>query len=155
MPAGYAQEHALAIHAVQLDRISTITTYTAENAIHTYIPMYTAAPSHFTLLTSSCCPSAVLLLLAGTAALCPGARLLRQEPSTYTTTKGQTPKGFFAVADKAEAGAAAGFKGVRYAAGGCCATYHRMIRCKREPQYLRPVPASTHSACNVVFRVVC
>uniref|UniRef100_A0A383V4F9 Uncharacterized protein n=1 Tax=Tetradesmus obliquus TaxID=3088 RepID=A0A383V4F9_TETOB len=59
----------------------------------------------------------MLCLLLGSAALCQGVRLLRQDPSTYTTTEGQTPKGLFALADKAEAGAAAGFKGVRYAAG--------------------------------------
>ncbi|KAF6264006.1 hypothetical protein COO60DRAFT_1634693 [Scenedesmus sp. NREL 46B-D3] len=52
-----------------------------------------------------------------TAALSQGARLLRQDPSTCTTTKGQIPSGFYAMAGTAEAGASGSSKGVRYNAG--------------------------------------
>lgn len=64
-------------------------------------------------------PRAAALLPAGTAAFCQGARLLKEnDPSTYTTVKGQTPGGFYAVSDMAEAGANGNSKGIRYNGGG-------------------------------------
>lgn len=64
-----------------------------------------------------------LMLHAGAAN---AARTLKQE--TYTTTKGQTPAGKWAVADKAEAGAAASALGIRYNAGTSAAGHICMCR---------------------------
>jgi hypothetical protein len=133
-------------------------------ASHAFIPMYTAAAApcqqastakpavvHAADIIPLPVPSAAACSkLTGTAALCQGARLLRQEPSTYTTTKGQTPKGFYAIADKAEAGASGSSKGVRYAAGGCCTycAYHQMSR----ERLLKSRACTLH---NGDFNVVC